>query len=90
MPLYTFNCEECGCFEKIISIKNVNSTILCPQCDMESTRVYTPLGLIFTPYAVRKRVEQSSQPKRVKKEDMPSPHKHHHAHQPKRPWQIGH
>lgn len=91
MPFYTFHCEDCGCFEKLLSMKNLTNTTMCPQCEMGSIRVYTPPSLIFTPYAVRRRVEESSQPKRVKKEDMPSYHKHHHhAHQPQRPWQVGH
>lgn len=48
MPVYTYQCENCGVrFERL---QGFNDPILtrCPECNKKSLRkVYTPVGIVF-------------------------------------------
>ena len=48
MPVYTYQCENCGVrFERL---QGFNDPVLtrCPECNKKSLRkVYTPVGIVF-------------------------------------------
>ncbi|WNN89470.1 zinc ribbon domain-containing protein [Gloeocapsopsis dulcis] len=62
--------------------------MLCPSCDTLAKRIYSVAGLIFTPSALSRRIEQSAEPK-IKQHHSHS-HAHNHNHHHGRPWMIGH
>ncbi|MFM1654070.1 FmdB family zinc ribbon protein [Brevibacillus sp. B_LB10_24] len=88
MPKYQFCCAKCGDFDLWLGMAEAAATTICPVCDGEAARVYTPPGLMMTPYSLRRRIEGSAEPKVVKREQHH--HGHHHQHAPSRPWQAGH
>jgi putative FmdB family regulatory protein len=48
MPVYTYQCENCGVrFERLQSFTDPSLT-RCPECNKKSLRkVYTPVGIVF-------------------------------------------
>lgn len=48
MPIYTYQCENCGVrFERFQKFSEDPLT-LCPECDENALRkVYTPVGIVF-------------------------------------------
>lgn len=100
MPQYEFLCQDCGPFVQWMSMSSITESIPCNTCENQANRMYTPPGVILTPYALRRRVEQSAVPKVVKREQgthhhehshnnhLPLRHGHHHT--ASRPWMSGH
>lgn len=102
MPRYDYLCEQCGSFIQWLKISEVTDCVDCPECQKQSKRLYSAPGLIFTPQALRQRIERGVEPKVVQKES----HGHHGAgcshghaqgqhaparqHGSKRPWMVGH
>jgi putative FmdB family regulatory protein len=48
MPVYTYQCENCGVrFERLQSFNDPALT-RCPECNKKALRkVYTPVGIVF-------------------------------------------
>lgn len=48
MPVYTFQCENCGVrFERLMGFNDPVLTY-CPECNKKALRkVYTPVGIVF-------------------------------------------
>lgn len=100
MPQYEFVCQNCGPFVQWMSMSSVKESIPCVTCDNPANRMYTPPGVILTPYALRRRVEQSAVPKVVRREQDAHHHGHSHNHSShrqgghhhtaNRPWMAGH
>ncbi|HEX8341260.1 MAG TPA: zinc ribbon domain-containing protein [Tepidisphaeraceae bacterium] len=40
MPLYEFQCSECGSFDVFRPISRAAEPVACPTCDAEATRVW--------------------------------------------------
>ncbi|MBA4493436.1 FmdB family zinc ribbon protein [Paenactinomyces guangxiensis] len=89
MPEYEFRCEECGPFVQWISMKSITETIICPTCENEANRIYSPPGVILTSCTLRRRVKQSVIPKVVQREKANGQH-YGHRHRTNRPWMVGH
>jgi putative FmdB family regulatory protein len=87
MPLYEFRCNTCGPFETWRNMAQASEPMLCPSCDTLAKRIYSVAGLILTPSALSRRIEQSAEPK-VQQHQSHS-HSHHHNYHG-RPWMIGH
>ena len=51
MPVYVFACHECGSFELARPMAEASSRALCPGCQREARRVFTPprLARLATP-----------------------------------------
>ncbi|WP_213025847.1 FmdB family zinc ribbon protein [Brevibacillus reuszeri] len=103
MPRYDFLCEECGPFIQWLKISEITDSVDCPNCQQQSKRMYSAPGLIFTPQALRQRIERGVEPKIVKRESHSheggscshhshshGKHTHTHQHAQKRPWMVGH
>lgn len=92
MPLYQFQCQDCGPFDERRAIQNAGDPASCPACGRDATRVFTAPNLARTSSLVRyarEREEKSRHEPNVVSSKPPSPD-HPHQHGPKRPWQIGH
>ncbi len=47
MPLYEYQCKDCGVrFERVQSFRDASLT-KCPECEGEVHRVIGPTGIIF-------------------------------------------
>lgn len=92
MLLYEFRCETCGPFEQWRALSEASLPMLCPTCQVVAKRVYSPPGIIMTPYALRHRVEQSAEPKVVSEKPVSHQHQAHGHSQADhgRPWMVGH
>jgi putative FmdB family regulatory protein len=92
MPTYDFLCETCGPFEQCRSLKEAGDPMACPTCLGVAQRIYSTAGVILTSGAVRRRIEQSAEPKVVMRptpeEPPPSPKLQQSVRS--RPWQLGH
>jgi putative FmdB family regulatory protein len=42
MPVYVFDCNECGLFELARPMAESGSQAFCPACQQEARRVFTP------------------------------------------------
>jgi len=91
MPVYEFLCATCGSFEQRRSLQEAGEPMACPVCQMMATRIYSTAGLILTSGTVRRRMEQSAEP-RVVKRPAPAASSPAPLQQPGRgrPWQLGH
>lgn len=101
MPLYTFRCETCGPFEQWRTLNETSTPMLCPTCEAVAKRIYSAVGLIMTPHALRRRIDQGAEPQVITRPQHQEPASHqHHSHQhgshghkhthPGRPWMVGH
>lgn len=90
MPLYEFRCVTCGPFEQMRTLEQASEPMLCPTCETVAKRIYSVAGLILTPAALRRRVEQSAEPKVVTRSQTQHSGSHQHNHHHGRPWMIGH
>ncbi len=89
MPLYDFRCETCGIFEQKRSITEASNPIPCPNCQAVAKRIISAVGIVKTPSALSRRVEQSAEPRVVQRAQKHDHSKHNHQHHG-RPWAIGH
>src|SRR5262249_62228574 len=91
MPVYEFLCATCGPFEQRRSLQEAGEPMACRLCQIMATRIYSTAGLILTSGTVRRRIEQSAEPKVVQRPSPAAP-----APTPLqqsvggRPWQLGH
>lgn len=91
MPVYEFLCVTCGPFEQRRSLQEAGEPMACPMCQMVATRIYSTGGLILTSGKVRRRIEQSAEPKVVKRPSPADPSTIPLQQSVRgRPWQLGH
>lgn|GEM_PF-256060 len=91
MPIYEFLCEACGLFEQQRSLKEASEPMVCPTCQAAAKRVYSPPGFLLTPRALRRRIENSADPKLVTRSQPGEPLPPKLQHQVGgRPWQLVH
>lgn len=62
MPVYVFACHECGSFELARPMAEASSRALCPSCQCEARRVFTPprLARLATPMRRAMDTEEAS------------------------------
>ena len=99
MPLYEYDCKQCGSFERFISIQHYKNITECPTCDNDSYRKYNPPNIYNTNPTYRKARginEKNQESPRVEtiyqKHDHNHSHSHSHAHHhvSHTPWMVGH
>lgn len=47
MPVYTYQCEECGVRFDVRQKFTDQPITVCPECHGETHRVITPVGVVF-------------------------------------------
>jgi putative FmdB family regulatory protein len=106
MPLYEFNCEQCGPFTELRRVSECDMPAQCPECNLSALRMISVPRLAIMEKNNRtawERNEKSAhEPRQVK-----SGHRHNHSHEHKakhnhqhqhshkhghsgRPWMLGH
>jgi putative FmdB family regulatory protein len=83
VPLYEFDCEPCGSFERRLSFESAKAVQACPACARPAQRVFTlayfratPTTLDVARDATRDRVKRaySGEP-RLERRPLPEPAK---------------
>lgn len=105
MPLYEFQCDNCGPFTELRRLSECDMPAECPVCGSSSSRIISVPRLAIMEKNNRtawERNEKSAhEPRRVNAADRHHhhdgghKHEHHHHHTHKhgaggRPWMIGH
>ncbi|MER3447255.1 MAG: transcriptional regulator [Candidatus Dadabacteria bacterium] len=92
MPIYEFICENCGPFEIRREMKDASKPIVCSNCKVIAERIFSLPGLITTQNTLRPCIEQSIEPKIIRRFPSGKPtSKRKHPHRGSgRPWMIGH
>jgi putative FmdB family regulatory protein len=57
MPMYVFDCQECGSFELARPMAEASTRALCPSCQREARRVFTPPRLARIAAPMRRALE---------------------------------
>lgn len=47
MPIYEYRCENCSYLFELKQSFSDNSVIYCPQCRGNTTRIFSPVPIIF-------------------------------------------
>lgn len=47
MPIYEYQCEDCSCLFELKQSFSDNSVVYCPQCRGKTTRIFSPVPIIF-------------------------------------------
>ncbi|QQZ07606.1 zinc ribbon domain-containing protein [Heyndrickxia vini] len=90
MPSYTFHCKTCGNFTLFFStMKGNKSHANCPNCSLESNRVYYPPNLYSYSKELRTRIERGMEPRKMTIEEL-GPKRTKKSSNLQRPWQVGH
>ena len=97
MPIYAFDCTECGPFEVMRPMADSALPASCPRCANEARRVFSPPGLALLDRPVRTaldREEKSAhEPDVVTRKSGRALHAHghhHHGHHAAQPWVLSH
>ncbi|MGE8206865.1 FmdB family zinc ribbon protein [Heyndrickxia sp. NPDC080065] len=89
MPSYTFHCNNCGEFTLFFSSMSGNkSHAKCPNCQLDSNRVYLPPNLYSYSQEIRTRIEKGMEPRIMTKEEL-GPKMIKRNSNLQRPWQVG-
>lgn len=89
MPVYVFACQECGSFELARPMAEASSRALCPGCQCEARRVFTPPRLARLATPVRRALdteEASAHEPRVVTEKRGRPMRR--GREPTPPWVL--
>jgi putative FmdB family regulatory protein len=95
MPVYEFSCGECGSFDLVRPVADVEAPAECPSCGTRARRRFTPPGLALLDRPMRRALdseEKSAHEPAVVSErrGRPLPHRHGHGHGAPMPWVVGH
>ena len=97
MPLYEFECHQCGTFEQFISLKSYQEKIKCPSCEDNARRIYTPPNLYNTTpnyrraKGINEKNQESPRVETINQKKHPEHnHSHAHHHVSHTPWMVGH
>ena len=97
MPLYDYECEQCGPFREFRSIAKRQVPVDCPSCGVLADRVLTAPQLSLM--SSNNRIAETRNEKSAHEPDVVTmlggKPKHSHTHSPKhhaphRPWMLGH
>jgi putative FmdB family regulatory protein len=87
MPLYDYECENCGPFREWRRMSEWQADMACPSCSIPAPRLAAaPMLRVLSPNnrVAHERNERSAhEPKVVRREDLPPSHSHtrgHHHH----------
>ncbi|NEQ49881.1 MAG: zinc ribbon domain-containing protein [Leptolyngbya sp. SIO3F4] len=91
MPLYDYNCSDCGDFEVWRKMAEVSSPMPCPECDTVAKRIFTAPNISLNSASLTARIRGTSEPRLVQRRQEPRPSTpRNQSVQGGRPWMIGH
>ncbi len=89
MPLYDYKCSNCGPFELWRRLEDLSQAVLCPTCQGDVSRIFSPPMVLNSGQFPRK--GSSSEPRLVQSSANPAPETSRLSSQPGgRPWMISH
>ena len=94
MPIYDFDCGDCGGFEQRRPFAEASDPTTCPSCGKEARRVYSMPSTRKMPAGLSKAMDRAEgsayEPEVVRRPvgGATSGAKHRHSHG--RPWAMGH
>ncbi|MFD0769265.1 zinc ribbon domain-containing protein [Bacillus sp. CGMCC 1.60114] len=90
MPSYTFHCPDCGEFTLFfISMTGNKDKAVCPDCALESNRIYYAPNLFSYSKEIRTRIEKGMEPRRMTREELGPKQTTRKKVTANRPWQVG-
>ena len=97
MPLYTYRCSNCGPFDALVALADVDKAQCCDGCGEMGERVITPVRLSVLTYGSRRAHEINEKSRHApscgccsgsRKQSEASSQPRSQA--GKRPWMLGH
>ena len=86
MPLYEFQCKDCGIFEEWRSLSKSSDPAYCPTCKERGKRIFSAPAILSGSLRLKK---ENPEPQLVRRESQPEqPRVKNHT--GGRPWMIGH
>ena len=89
MPLYDYKCDGCGPFELCHRMSETGSPKTFPDCDGESSLIFTAPYISLGSGSLMKKVGLS-EPRIVKRQGEPAKPQNQSAKKGSRPWMLGH
>jgi len=89
MPLYEFECANCGVFEALRSIALRDSAPNCPTCEEETQRIFSVPHFNLSSGSAFLKAKDTSEPRLEKREKEPAKPSYQ-SHKRDRPWMVGH
>jgi putative FmdB family regulatory protein len=89
MPLYSYNCQDCGPFDAFRRMAEVKAPMPCPDCEAIAMRVFTAPSVNLNSGSLFKRTV-SEEPRLVKREGEPAKPQNQSPRSGSRPWMLGH
>ncbi|MBM0744025.1 zinc ribbon domain-containing protein [Phormidium sp. CLA17] len=86
MPLYEFQCKECGVFDVWRSLAESSDPANCPTCEEPGRRLFSPPALLSGSLRLKR---ENPEPQLVKRESEQIAARAR-QHSGSRPWMIGH
>lgn len=97
MPLYEFECDNCGVFEALRPIALRDTAPNCPTCEGESKRIFSVPHFNLSSGSAFLKARQTDEPRLEKREKEPSPPRYQSHKRVElgscrrhRPWMVGH
>jgi len=89
MPIYAYKCDDCGPFDKLRRMADVDTPMPCPQCEAVATRVFTAPNVNLNSGSLFKRAA-SKAPRLMKRRGEPAAPQNQSPRSGSRPWMLGH
>ena len=89
MPLYDYNCGQCGPFEVWHKMADTRLPRACPDCDAIASRIFTAPNISLGSGSLLQKVG-SPDPRLVKRKGEPPKPVNQSARSGTRPWMLGH
>lgn len=89
MPLYEFECDNCGVFEALRPIALRDTAPDCPTCEEKTRRIFSVPHFNLSTGSAFLKAKQTDEPRLEKREKEPSPPRYQ-SHKRDRPWMVGH
>jgi len=89
MPLYEYNCHDCGEFEAWRTMAEYNTPTDCPECGLVATKIFTALNINLSSGSLSK-IGRSPEPRLVKQEPKEPAKPRYQSATGSRPWMISH
>lgn len=86
MPLYEFQCNDCGMFDLWRSMAESSDPAHCPGCHEPGRRIFSPPNVLSGSLRLKR---ENTDPQLIKRDREPvAPKVQNHS--GSRPWMIGH
>ena len=89
MPLYEYNCDNCGEFEAWRTMAEYNAPVDCPECSQVAIKIFSAPNINLNSGSLSK-IGRSPEPRLVKQEQREPSKPRYQSSTGSRPWMISH